>query len=198
VIFINIISIVLKIKSPSSDAAELDFTEKTEDILESVNIFNDKFRDWSKRIIITSLSKRAMHLLMVIERANIAENLSVKEIRSFIQYLRNNKGWSVYSREENKMFETVEFYKVDTNAAISILHRVKPDSILYKNQKEDIDFMKEAEIFKETDSGSSADMDDEDIITVIEYLIKTKKKGTKAREKAEDIETIKKVIKKWL
>jgi len=198
VVFINVIKIVLKIKSPASEAENLDFAEKTEEILESVKVFNDKFRDWSKRIIITHLTKRAMYLLIVIERANVAENLSVKEIRSFIQYLRNNKGWSIYSREKNKMFETVEFYKLDIDKVISTLDKVKLNNTLYQSQKEDIDFMEETDTIKALEHNTNADMDDEDMITVLNYLIRTRNKGIKAGEKAEDIEHIKIILHKWL
>jgi len=198
VVFINVIKIVLKVKSPSLNVNELDFTEKSDEILDAVNIFNDKFRDWSKRIIITQLTKRAMHLLMVLEKANVSENLSVREIRSFIQYLRNDKGWSIYTREKNKMFETVEFYKIDTDALISILDKVKSNQDLYEAQKVDIDFMNELETIKVIGDNPIVEMDDEDMITVLKYLIKTKDKGVKSGEKAEDISKMKLILSKWL
>lgn len=197
-VFINVIKIVLKVKSPSLNVNELDFTEKSDEILDAVNIFNDKFRDWSKRIIITQLTKRAMHLLMVLEKANVSENLSVREIRSFIQYLRNDKGWSIYTREKNKMFETVEFYKIDTDALISILDKVKSNQDLYEAQKVDIDFMNELETIKVIGDNPIVEMDDEDMITVLKYLIKTKDKGVKSGEKAEDISKMKLILSKWL
>ncbi len=197
-IFINVIKIVLKVKSPASNVDELNFTEKTDEILESANVFNDKFRDWSKRIIITQITKRAMHLIMVLEKANIAENLSVREIRSFIQYLRNDKGWSIYTREKHKMFETVEFYKLDKDALIAHINKVKANSFLYESQKNDVDFINEIDTIKNIDNRLIADINDEDMITVLEYLIKTKEKGIKTKEKAEDIAKIKLILSKWL
>lgn len=197
-IFINVIKIVLKVKSPSMEANELNFTQKSEEILEAVNVFNDKFRDWSKRIIITQLTKRAMHLLMVLEKANVAENLSVREIRSFIHFLRNDKGWRVYTREKNKMFETVEFYKLDKDTLISVLDKVKSNNLLYESQKQDIDFMNEIDNIKVMGDSPIIEMDDEDMITVLKYLITTKEKGVKSGEKAEDIAKMKLILSKWL
>ena len=197
-IFINVIKIVLKVKSPSLEASELNLAQKADEILEAVNIFNDKFRDWSKRIIITQLTKRAIHLLMVLEKANVAENLSVREIRSFIQYLRNDKGWRVYTREKNKMFETVEFYKLDKDTLISFLNKVKANELLYESQKQDIDFMNEMDNIKIMCDRPIIEMDDDDMITVLTYLIRTKEKGIKSGEKAEDIAKMKLILSKWL
>lgn len=198
VIFINVVKIVLKVKSPAMDMDELDFTEKKDDIFESVNIFNDKFRDWSKRIIITNLTKRAMHLLMVLEKANVADNLSVREIRSFIQYLRNEKEWNKYTREKNKMFETVEFYRLDKDMLIHAIEKVKANQELYDAQKHDIDFMCNQETMNVIEDTKALQMDDDDMITVLDYLIKTKDKGNKKEEKAEDLEKIKLILSKWL
>ena len=197
-IVINVIKIVLKVKSPSLEIDELDFTQKKDEILEAVNVFNDKFRDWSKRIIITQLTKRAMHLLMVLEKTSVSENLSVREIRSFIQYLRNDKGWSSYTREKNKMFETIEFYKLDKDTLISVLDKVQSNDLLYESQKQDIDFMNEIENIKVMGDNPIVDMSDEDMITVLQYLIKTKEKGVKHKEKAEDIAKMKLILSKWL
>lgn len=198
VVFINIIKVVLKVKSPSMAANELDFTQKTEEILEAVNVFNDKFRDWSKRIIITQITKRAMHLLLVMEKSTVAENLSVREIRYFIQYIRNSKGWNIYTKEKNKMFETVEFSRLDKNTTIIHRDKVIANEVLYRAQKQDIDFMSEAETIKVIADNQIVEMSDEDMITVLEFLTKTKDKGKKSGDKIGDIEKIKTILSRWL
>lgn len=194
----NVIKVVLKVKSPFSGADELVFQDKEDEIFEAVDIFNDKFRDWSKRIVVTQLNKRSMHLLMVMEKSMVAANLSVREIRSFIQYLRNDKGWHAYTREKNKMFETVEFYKLGKDELISILDKVKSTPTLYRAQKQDIDFMNEVETIKIMSDALMDNMEDQDMMTVLDYLIKTKDKGHKAAEKTEDIAKLKLILSKWL
>lgn len=194
----NVVKIVLKVKSPILETKELDFTEKTDEILEAVSIFNDKFRDWSKRIIITQITKRAIHLLMVLEKATVAENLSVREIRFFIQYLRNEKGWSAYTREKNKMFETVEFYRPDKEALDTCLEKVKSRNTLFEAQKLDIEFMNENETVSAIGENRTTEMEDDDMITVLNYLVKTQNKGPKASDKAEDLAKMKLILSKWL
>ncbi len=191
----NAVKIVLKIKSPSY---EVDLTQKTEEILDAVNVFNDKYRDWSKRIIVTQVKKRAMHLIMVLEKSNIAENLSVREIRSFIHYLRTDKGWSAYTREKNKMFQTVEFYTLDRDILSAVLCKVKSDTDLYNAQQEDVDFLDEMEETVSSADTPDVDMEDDDMLTVLEYMIKTKTKGAKSLDKAEDLLKIKAILSKWL
>jgi len=194
----HIIRIVLKIKSPSTDETDLDFTEKSDEIISAVNVFNDKYRDWSKRIIVTQITKRAMNLLLVMEKTNIAENLSVREIRYFIQYLRNNNGWNNYTREKHKMFETVEFTRLDKEASINYMNKVISNEFLYQEQKEDVDFLNNVEVNRIMVENHIIDMSDEDMITVLNYLITTQDKGIKCKEKIADISRIKVILNKWL
>ncbi len=197
----EIIKIALKIKSPSDEAQNFDFNEKASDVMEAVNDFNEKYRDWSKRIVIVHLAKKSMHMLLIVEKVNIAENISVREIRYFISHLRNKKNWKAYTRELNKMFETVEFTKVGIDEMLAYYHKVKQNDYLYEHQKEDVDFM--AEIPDSPNrvpkvSNSPIEMCDEDIVTVIEYLLKTKDKGGRVKQKEADINDIKQILNKWL
>lgn len=196
----ELIKIALKIKSPSEEAQEFGFGAKADDIMEAVNDFNEKYRDWSKRIIIVNLAKKSMHLLLIMEKVNIAQNISVREIRYFISYLRNKKNWKAYTRELNKMFETVEFTKVNVDEAMTFYQKVKNNPSLYEPQIEDVDFMTELPSIKGRlhSEATATEMDDEDIITVIEYLLKTKDKGGRAESKQADINEIKMILNKWL
>lgn len=192
----KIIKISLRVKSPTADSQEKHMKDLRDDILEAVQVFNDKFRDWSKRIIITQTAKRAIHLMLVMEKSTVADNLSVREIRLFTQYLRNTKNWDRFTREKHKMFETGEFYTLDEPGIKQQLNKVQQDDVLVEAQAEDIQFLGEYAI-------ASAplpmmDMEDEDILTVLEYIIKTQDKGSKSQEKKADILAVKSILSKWL
>ncbi|MFV0466200.1 MAG: hypothetical protein ACK5ML_09010 [Lachnospiraceae bacterium] len=192
------IKIVLKVKSPSVSAEKFDFNDRMDEILEAVNVFNDQFRDWSKRIIVIQIAKRAMQLILSIEKEDISENVSVREIRSFIQHLRNNKNWKIYTKEQNKMFETVEFKKIDMESLPIYIEKIKVNNELYYMQKNDVDFLEHLVIRNETESNIDIEMEDVDMMTVLKYLIQTKNKGVRANEKERDIESLKSILKKWL
>lgn len=191
----------MKIKSPSKDAVDLDLNSLSDEILEAVLNFNDKFRDWDKRLIVNQIAKRSIHLLLIMEKEKVQENLSAREIRSFTSYLRTNKGWFKYTRDPNKMFTSVDFIAVGKREAEELLNKAISNEHLIAAQEQDILFMKqqlergaaEVELFE-----NGLDLSDEDAMTVMEYLLKTQDKGSRSEKKIDDVLRIKTILKKWL
>ena len=194
----NVIEVVLKIKSPVENMDELDLTKKVDEILEAIFVFNDKFRDWSKRLILTSTTKKAFHLLLVIEKTTLAENISVREMRYFIQYLRNKKGWISYTREKNKMFKTIEFNRLDRNQVVSFIKRVMVNKELYEAQKQDVDFINETETLETLAENKPNEMNDDELLAVFNYLLKTRKIGPDSNRKTDDCKKIIEILNKWI
>jgi hypothetical protein len=198
---LKIIKIVLKIKSPSTEAADLDFNSLSDEILEASLNFNDKFRDWSKRLIVNQIAKRSIHMLLIMEKEKNQENLSAREIRSFTSYLRTNKGWFKYTKDPNKMFAGVDFIAVAKREAEELLNKAISNEHLFVSQEQDILFMQQqlergaAEVEL---SEYGQDLNDEDAMVVMEYLLKTQDKGSRADKKLDDVMRIKTILKKWL
>ena len=193
----NALKITLKIKNPTATADELSLYDLRDEVLEAVNQFNDRFRDWSKRLVITQITKKALHLILVIETTWMAENISVREIRLFTQYLRNAKKWHLYTKEKNKMFETVEFSKIDHATIENLLSRLKVDEHLHLAQKSDTDFLEQS-LIDDPVGVSIMTMNDEDIPVILDYLLKTKEKGKHSGQKKKDIDKIKSILSNWL
>lgn len=197
----KIIKIVLKIKSPSEEATDLDLNSLSDEILEAVLNFNDKFRDWDKRLIVNQIAKRSIHMLLIMEKKKVQENLSAREIRSFTSYLRTNKGWFKYTRDPNKMFTGVDFIAVGKREAEELLNKAISNEHLFTAQEQDILFMQqqfergsaEVELYE-----NGLDLNDEDAMIVMEYLLKTQDKGSRAEMKLDDVLRIKTILKKWL
>ena len=197
----KVIKIVLKIKSPSMEAAELDLSSLTDEIMEATLNFNDKFRDWSKRLIVNQIAKRSIHLLLIMEKEKEQDNLSAREIRSFTSYLRNTKGWFKYTKDPKKMFAGVDFIAVGKREAEDLLNKAISNEYLYAEQEQDILFLQTQLIHSEAELemfDNSEELSDEDAILVMEYLLKTQNRGGRAEKKQEDVMKIKTILKKWL
>jgi len=200
----KMIDTLLKIRVPSEEANELDFSSKSDDVLESVSHFNDKFRDWNKRIIVVNISKRTIRMLLVIENEKQDENLSAREMRLFTSYLTNNKGWKMYSKDKNKMFECVNFKAIHVFEAQALLSKMAEADALYVNQKLDIQFINEyAEEQSMTENDSDVNitdmmhLSDDDACAIFQYLIKTQHIGANQVKKQITINKLKELLITW-
>ncbi len=191
-------NITLKLKTPSDQGNVIDFTVKQSDILEAVRVFNEKFREWDKRIVIYMIAKKSIHLLLAMEKEKGPENTSARDIRFFAAYLNSVKNWHVFSRNNTNLFESVNFSLADTQTAKDIVKSINTDSPLYIAQREDIDYFSELKASVMNNAQEDGDMSDEEATAVINYLIKTKNKGERSLEKKASLTEIKKILKKWM
>ena len=200
----NIYDITLKLITPSDLGSHLDFISKQDEILEAVYHFNEKFRTWSKRIVVYLISRKSIHLLLFMESEKHQEHITAREVRFFTTFLNNQKNWNVYSRHSSKLFEGVNFAECSFEAARSQIDRMDKDSELYNSQLEEIEYLDTENLRRSVVSGSEAtledalDISDEDIVPIVSYLLKTKNKGNNRIDKAETISQLKEILKKWL
>ena len=201
----HIYDMTIKLITPSEKGSQLDFTTKQEDILEAACFFNEKFRSWSKRILIYMISKKSIHLLLFLESEKKQDNISAREIRFFTAYLNHQKNWKEYSRSSSKLFESVNTSLSNMEEAGYRVDSIEPESAIYKMQKEEIDyFLKQvlkidALKARKAQSGEDdADLTDDEIIAVVTYLIRTKNKGTKREQKSETITQLKDLLRDWV
>jgi hypothetical protein len=197
----KLFNIILKIKVPSDEAKNLNFVEKSSDIFEATDAFNDKFRDWNKRIIIVQLAKRTIQLLLIKENDNDNVKLTAREIRVFTSHLSHNNNWNKYSKESSKMFECTLFKHLNITESKQLLAKVISNKEYYKIQKQDVDFVKDSINTSTSEVDIPADyteMEDHEALAIINYLIHTKNSGLKSKEKQNVISEIKKILSTWI
>ncbi len=199
----NVYDMTLKLITPSEIGSQIDFMSKQDDILEAVCFFNEKFRTWSKRIIVYMISRKSIHLLLFMESEKKLENITAREIRFFTTYLNNRKGWKEYSRNSSKLFESVNFYSCGLQEALHQINGMDAESDAFMMQVEEIEFIRK-ESQKPVARNDYSDiqdleeMSDEDVIVIVNYLVKTRNKGEKSEQKAETLFQLKELLKKWL
>lgn len=196
----NIYDVTLKLITPSKTGDRIDFTKKEKDILEAVYYFNDKFRMWDKRIIIHMVSKKSIHLLLIMEKEKAPDHVTAREIRFFTMYLNKEKEWNQYSRNTSKLFEGANFEEVDLEVAQQLINEIDEASALFDVQHEEIEFLKNynPRMMGEPAENSEGYISDEDVIAVVTYLVRTKNKGRRSDEKQETLGKIKNMLEKWM
>lgn len=198
--------IALRFKTPTEEGKSVDFHSLMDDILEAIEQFNDKFRNWSKRLILCSLSNH-LNLLLVIE--NDKDKVTTREIRSFTAYLYHEKGWKAYSRETSKLFEGVRFTKISINEANDELKSINFDTISDKQNKdieELLSYIKKNVqndniVIDKTNFNEDMYIDeltDEQSLAIFTYLLETKDLGNSQNKKKDTISKIKNILLEWL
>lgn len=196
----GIYTVSLKFKTPSELGRELNFQNKTTDVLESILEFNNKYSSWSKRLILLSMGKNHMNLLLVLEKSK--DKISTREIRSFTAYLRREKNWSVYSKDPTKLFEGFNFRKIMLNESIKLISSISAD--LVDLQRPHLDIITDAEAENVVNNHqpqnieSHSDLTDDQAIAILKYLQETKHLGAHNIEKQETIIQIKDLLVKWV
>jgi len=198
----NIYDVALKLITPSEQGGRLDFTAKQDEILEAACFFNEKFRTWSKRIIVYMISRKSIHLLLLMESEK-QEHVTAREIRFFTAYLNNQKGWHEYSRNSSKLFEGVNFASCSLEAAQRQTAGIEKDSELGRMQAEDIEFLANESLRSASQPAlytgqDEHGMSDEDALAIVSYLVQTRNKGERSAQKAETLSRLKEILKEWL
>ena len=196
----NIYDVALKLITPSKAGESIDFTEKEKDILEAVYYFNEKFRMWNKRVIIHQVSKKSIHLLLVMEKDKEPDHITAREIRFFTMYLNNEKAWNRYSRNPSKLFESVNFERVDLEVAQQQVDAIDEGSRMYDGQLEEIEYLKNysPKMMMEPTGNGDIYVSDDEMMGIIGYLVQTKDKGQRSDEKGETLSKIKNLLEKWI
>ena len=202
----NIYKMTLKLITPSEKGSQLDFTAVHDDILEAASFFNEKFRSWSKRILIYAISKKTIHVLLCMENEKKQEGVSARELRYFTSYLNDQKNWRNYSRSSSKLFESANMTVCNMDAALRLIDSLDPNSDIYNMQKEEIDFFtKEGNNIDarqarqvQSEEDNTTEIMDEEAIAIVTYLLRTKNKGTKHEQKKETISRLKELLKEWV
>jgi hypothetical protein len=168
--------------------------------------FNNKYNSWSKRLIITKVEHNFCDVLLIIEKYK--EKISTREIRTFTAYLNKEKNWSVFSRDSSKLFEGINFSNISIDKACDTISNIYINSKMYLLQKKDIEFLlqnKNKVNLKEDKEEKNEmfmeiyhDLDDEQALVTLDYLLKTRYLGIKNKEKQEIILQIKDLLFKWI
>ncbi|WP_159887971.1 hypothetical protein [Paenibacillus puerhi] len=93
----------LRLKSPSELAQEKGIESKIKDAYEAAKVFNAKFKGIKSVTVLDAQDKTRLDVIMHFKK-QCPERVTAKELRSFSQYLINEKGWRVFSTEESKLF----------------------------------------------------------------------------------------------
>jgi hypothetical protein len=202
----NLFSVSLKLKTPSEEGKKTNFKVFEDDIFEAANEFNLKYNSWNKRIIITEIENNFFTVLLLIEKYK--DKISTREIRTFTAYLNKEKNWGVFSRDSSKLFEGINFSNISIDEASDTISNIDINSKMYKSQKKDIEFLLEPKnqlTTKDNTEGKNEmpidmyhDLDDEQTLATLNYLLKTMNIGINNREKQETILQIKDLLFKWI
>jgi hypothetical protein len=93
----------LKLKSPSELAQQEGIAGRIEELYEAAMVFNTKFKGIKSVTVLEVMDKTRFDVIMHFKK-QCPERVTAKELRSFSQYLINEKGWRVFSTEESKLF----------------------------------------------------------------------------------------------
>jgi hypothetical protein len=202
----NLFSVSLKLKTPSEEGKKVNFKVFEDDIFEAANEFNLKYNSWNKRIIITEIESNFFKVILMVEKYK--EKVSTREIRTFTAYLNKEKNWSIYSRDTSKLFEGINFSNISLSEAVDTISTIDVDSKIYKLQKNDIEFLLEPKNQVTSEDNTEEkneilinpyhDLDDEQTLATLNYLLKTKNLGIKNKAKKETILQIKDLLFKWI
>jgi hypothetical protein len=202
----SLFSVSLKLKTPSEEGKKTNFKVFEDDIFEAANEFNLKYNSWNKRIIITEIENNFFTVLLLIEKYK--DKISTREIRTFTAYLNKEKNWGVFSRDSSKLFEGINFSNISIDKACDTISNIDITSKMYKSQKKDIEFLLEPKnqlTTKDNTEGKNEmpidmyhDLDDEQTLATLNYLLKTMNIGINNREKQETILQIKDLLFKWI
>ena len=128
------------------------------------------------------------------------DHITAREIRFFTMYLNNEKEWNRYSRNPSKLFESVNFERIDLEVAQQQAAGIDEATRMYDLQLEEIEYLRNYEPKMMGERAGNGDMyvTDDDMIGVINYLVQTKDKGPRSDEKSETLSKIKNLLEKWM
>lgn len=106
----KVFDIIFKFKVPSSAGNSLDFRTKISDIKYAVEQFNNNFN--FKEIKLIDIRRQEIELLFIINAKNDSVQITAKDLSVLSKRLYHDRGWSIYSRENAKLFTASSFKEV--------------------------------------------------------------------------------------
>ncbi len=176
----DVYEIILRLKTPSEKGKALNFYDELHNIIEASEIFNEKFRAWSKRMIITQVDFQSISLLLFIEKEK--EHISSREIRFFTTTLINDYSWADYSREKSKLFAGTAFHKLTKRDTIAVLKSLENDA-LGSTQKLEIEkvlalYNNDRDVNRYNALSENVNnLTDTQALAIMQYLLETKNLG---------------------
>lgn len=192
---VRVYEIELAFKVPNDQGRLLDLRSKVFDIIYAVEEFNyTDFKD-SKKIYLANIDKRTISLLLYIDKLTGTKAVTARDISVFSKRLYHDKNWSIFTKENAKLFTTIKFeerfsyyyeekFKEDRFYSQEVLELTK----LYPDDNLNIPIF------------NSHILSDKDLLIWIEKLIATQELGSEFQiEKTKKaIYQLKEIIKSYL
>jgi len=180
---IKLYEIELCFKVPNDQGRLLDLRSKVFDILYAVEEFNcTEFKDY-KKIFLKNILRKRIQLLLYIDKHNGSNQVTARDISVFSKRLYHDKNWSIFTKENAKLFVTLKFEECLNTT------NYKFDGITFFSQ-EIIDIKKKyPQNNSNIDIFNSHILSDRDLLTWTEMLISMQEVGSEF-----EIERKKKII----
>lgn len=160
----KIFKVIFTFKVPNSAGNALDFRTKVNDIKYAVESFNENF-DF-KKIKLVDVRQQELELLLSIDVENQSVLVNAKSLSAFSKRLYHDRGWSIYSSENAKLFTASSFQEVTSE----YLQHYEKFPVIPEELQESI----HPELTKDI----NAQMNDSDAIKALEALISIQNIGS--------------------
>ncbi|SDI57386.1 hypothetical protein [Desulfosporosinus hippei] len=107
----KICRVVLVLKVPSAAGSSLDFRTKLEDINYAITQFNKRFEGF-KQVKLLAVKNQELEFLLSIEVEDKSVIPNARDLSAFSKRLYHDRSWSIYSRENAKLFTATVFEDV--------------------------------------------------------------------------------------
>lgn len=153
----KIFKVIFKFKVPSTTGRSLDFRTKVADIKYAVEEFNTSF-DF-KEVKLISIRQQEIELLSMINVKDESVQVTAKYLSVFSKRLYHDRSWSIFSRENAKLFTASSFNDV-TNKYLDIYEKIPviPEDL-------------QKSVHPELSKDINEQMDDASLIKALEALI---------------------------
>jgi hypothetical protein len=222
----KIFKVIVALKTPSPEGMKADFRDRSKDIFDAADFFNNKFARWNKRLFITDIDNNKIDMLLIKEVSDDNTIISPLEIGVFSRFLYHNRKWQEYSRETSKLFTSIMFKEISRGEALKIVaestvksgdrdgvvelleggrtagesggesRRGAPDEIIYE-KVEDADRSDDASSDTFA-SGRHTSISDELAVKTFQFLLDTQYIGKSSPDKRKAADKIKAILTEWL
>lgn len=222
----KIFKVIVALKTPSPEGMKADFRDRSKDIFDAADFFNNKFARWNKRLFISDIDNNKIDMLLIKEVIDDNTIISPLEIGVFSRFLYHNRKWQEYSRETSKLFTSIMFKEISRGEALKIVaestvksgdrdgvvelleggqtagerngesRRGAPDEIVYE-KAEDVERSDDAS--RDTfSSGRHTSISDELAVKTFQFLLDTQYIGKSSPDKRKAADKIKAILTEWL
>ena len=223
----KIFKVIVALKTPSPEGMKADFRDRSKDIFDAADFFNNKFARWNKRLFITDIDNNKIDMLLIKEVSDDNTIISPLEIGVFSRFLYHNRKWQEYSRETSKLFTSIMFKEISRGEALKIVaestvksgdrdgvvellqgagtagerdgesRRGAPDEIVYE-KVEDGNSAADDGSRDTFSSGRHTSISDELAVKTFQFLLDTQYIGKSSPDKRKAADKIKAILTEWL